>query len=74
MAQTRTAPSTHANPVVVIGILALVCMTFMAYMLYRSNEREQAKNLQEYTECLNSSIYRGPGVDTCTARYKVGAY
>lgn len=73
MAQTRTASSSHANPVVVIGILALVCMVFMAFMLYRSNQREQAKNRQEFSECLNASIYRGPGVDTCVARYKAGA-
>lgn len=73
MTTTRTAPSRHASPVVVIGILGLVCLFFMAYMLYSSNERERAKNTQEFSECLRHSVYgSGPGVETCTARARAG--
>lgn len=75
MTSTRTPQSSHASPVVVIGILGLVCMMFMAYLLYASHEREQAKNMQEFSECLRASTYGnyGPGVETCTARAKAGA-
>lgn len=74
MTTTRTTPSSHASPVVVIGILGLACMFFMAFLLYNSHERDRAKSTQEFSECLaNSSYGIGPGVETCTARARAGA-